>query len=531
MTPEAAIIETLFKVVNKEGKDIPFELNQPQCLLDNALTKRNIIPKARQEGISTYFLARYTAAALMRRNVKAVIISHDTESTQRLLTRCEYFLENLRCDERPEIGRSALNTITLPKMDSVIYIGTAGSKKFGRGDTITHLHCSEYAYWPDPKGLLSGLLQAVPLSGEISIESTGNGKGNDYHRRCMRAYNNQSVWKCHFFNWVDFPEYTLNLTLEDQLSVMSGLIEEWEEPHLVKTVGLTAGQIAWRRLKLEELDYDLDLFKQEYPLTIDECFRASGSSLFRKVNFIKSDLWKNIGNHAFQLEGHPRLGFTYSLGADPAGGSGGDNATIQIFCVETGEQVYEYANNRIEPDAFGRKVVEVGTQFNFAFLTIESNNHGPVTIKEVRDLGYPDFLLYEMSHPGADFPEDRTLMQFGFRTTKRTKPILIGEFRTSVIKDLKIYSSLLYDEMTTFIEHENGELSAQENCHDDRVMGAALANIALSKASLYARNNSTVYTKQDGVYKDPFILDNMIEEMQSRGKKFPISPQHLITRH
>ena len=148
MTPEAIIIESMFRLVDKDGNDIDFKLNSTQKKLDDNLTGRDIIPKARQEGISTYFLARYTAAALMKRNVKAVIISHESESTQRLLSRCHYFLENIR-GPAPVIGRSGINIITFPKTDSMIYIGTAGSKKFGRGDTITHCHCSEYAFWSE----------------------------------------------------------------------------------------------------------------------------------------------------------------------------------------------------------------------------------------------------------------------------------------------------------------------------------------------------------------------------------------------
>ncbi len=525
MTPEAAIIQSMFRVVNKESQDVDFILNAPQKLLDDNLTKRNIIPKARQEGISTYFLARYTAACLMHRNVKAVIISHDSESTQRLLTRCNYFLNNLRCEQAPVVGRSSLNTITLPKMDSTIYIGTAGNKQFGRGDTITHLHCSEYAYWPDPKGLLSGLLQAVPLSGEISIESTGNGKGNDYHRRCMRAFEGQSTWKCHFFAWHTFHEYSLPLNPEDEVKILSNLIVDWKEPDLIERYGLTAGQIAWRRLKLEELDYDIGLFEQEYPMEINECFKPSGASLFQHVNFKPTDDWEYQGNHLYVLKGHPFQEMTYSIGVDPAGGAGGDNAGIEIFCCQTGEQVAEYANNKIEPDALGVKAVELAVQFNGAFLTVESNNHGPVTIKAIRDEGYPDILLYTMPSGATEFEEDRTLMQIGFKTTKRTKPLLIGKLRTDIVKDLIIHSQPLADELSTFIETESGALEAQANCKDDRVISTALSNLGISKALLYA-TISPYNPNKVNVVQEPFTFESIIDEMQNKRSGFPIAPQH-----
>lgn len=523
MTPEAAIIESMFRVVNKDGEDIDFQLNSTQRKLDAALTGRDIIPKARQEGVSTYFLARYTAASLRKRNVKAVIISHEAESTQRLLTRCQYFLNNIR-GPKPVVGRSGINVITFPKTDSMIWIGTAGSKKFGRGDTITHCHCSEYAYWPDPKTLLSGLLQAVPMSGEIAIESTGNGVGNDYHKRALRAYEGKSDWRCHFFNWLDFPEYRLDLSEEDKAHVLRNLNPEWEEPELIN-LGLTPGQIVWRRIKIEEMDYDLRLFKQEYPITFDECFQASGDSIFHRVKFVSTPLWKNQGNGLWTLDPHPIQGHQYVLGADPSGGTGGDNAAIQVFDVSTGDQVAEYANNRVEPDIFGDKVVDLALLFNQAFTVVESNNHGPLTLDRIRDRDYSPSLVYSMEQAGVNF-EDQALMQMGFRTSTRTKPIMIGRLRSLLARDWTVHSELLRSELSTFIEHENGKLAAQEGCKDDRVLAAACAAMGVNHAALYAGTGQAELPGPTIGKPDPLTLDGILYELNNRGSRFGVRAQH-----
>ncbi len=524
MTPEAIIIESMFNVVTKEGEDVAFKLNSTQRKLDDNLTGRDLIPKARQEGVSTFFLARYTAACLRKRNVKAVIISHESESTQRLFSRCQYFLDNIR-GPRPVVGRSSANLLTFPKTDSMIYIGTAGSKKFGRGDTITHCHCSEYAYWPDPKTLLGGLLQAVPMSGEIAIESTGNGVGNDYHRRVIRAYENKSEWTCHFFNWLDFSEYSIKLSEADERAVLNRLNPDWEEPALVK-YGLTPSQIVWRRIKLEELDYDIRMFKQEYPITLDECFQASGDSIFYRVRYEPTDLWKYQGNNLYTLDPHPLRGHQYVLGADPSGGTGRDNAAIQIFDLVTGEQVAEYSFNRVEPDVFGDKVTDLALLFNEAFIVVESNNHGPLTLDRIRDRDYSPSLIYSMEQAGASF-EDKTLMQMGFRTSVRTKPIMIGKLRQLLAKDWIIHSPLLNGELSTFIEHEDGKLAAQKGCHDDRVMAAACAAMGMNHASIYAGDGQEdLAGRTKDPAKIPFTLDSVIDELHSKGRSFPIAPQH-----
>ncbi len=528
MTPEALIIESLFRIANKEGEDVDFILNPVQKELDGNLTGRDIIPKLRQPGISSYFLARYTAACLRKRNVKAVIISHEGESTQRLLSRCHYFLNNMR-GPSPVIGRSGVNIITFPKMDSMIYIGTAGSKKFGRGDTVTHCHCSEYAYWPNPKDILAGLLQAVPMSGEIAIESTGNGVGNDYHRRTIRAYEGRSEWKCHFFGLKDaYNEYTIKLTPAEEENVLRTLNPEWEEPQLIAS-GLSAGQIVWRRIKLEELDYDLKMFKQEYPITLDECFQASGDSIFHRVRFEPTDLWKYEGNNLYVLDAHPIRTHQYVVGADPSGGTGRDNAAAEVFDITAGEQVAEYAHNRLEPDAFGDKVTDLAEAFNNAFIVVESNNHGPMTLDRIRDRDYPPMLIYSMEQAGVSY-EDRTLMTMGFRTSVRTKPIMVGKLRHLLARNWIIHSPTLNGELSTFIEHEDGKLAAQTGCKDDRVMASACAAIGMEHAELYAGNGEDVLEMSSpDPARDPFTLEGIVKELEGKGRGFPVSPQHTLS--
>ena len=527
MTPEAIIIESMFRIADKEGNDVDFILNSVQKELDENLTGRDLIPKLRQPGVSSYFLARYTAACLRKRNVKAVIISHEGESTQRLLSRCHYFLNNIR-GPRPVIGRSGMNVITFPKMDSMLYIGTAGSKKFGRGDTVTHCHCSEYAYWPNPKDILAGLLQAVPVSGEIAIESTGNGVGNDYHRRVMRAYEGISEWKCHFFGLQTYMEYSTKLTAEEEAHVLRTLNPEWEEPQLVEG-GLSAGQIIWRRIKLEEFDYDLKMFKQEYPITIDECFQASGDSIFHRVKFIPTNSWKDQGNHLFLLDGHPIRSHQYVVGVDPSGGTGRDNAAAEVFDITIGEQVAEYAHNRIEPDTLGGKIVDLAEHFHNAYIVVESNNHGPMTLDRIRDRDYPPMLIYSMEQAGVSY-EDKTLMQMGFRTSMRTKPIMVGKLRALLARSWTIHSPALNGELSTFVEHKDGKLAAQKGCKDDRVMAGACAAIGLEHADLYAGNGERdiLDMRSPDPARDPFTLEGIIKDCQGKGSRFPVAAQHMV---
>ena len=81
-----------------------------------------------------------------------------------MLGKVHYMLDNIK-GPAPTTKLANRNELSFPKTNSYFYIGTAGARKFGRGDTITHLHCSEIAFWQDPKSLVSGLYQAVPRTG------------------------------------------------------------------------------------------------------------------------------------------------------------------------------------------------------------------------------------------------------------------------------------------------------------------------------------------------------------------------------
>jgi hypothetical protein len=522
MTKEAQIIEAMFRIPTKEGLDVDFKLLPTQLLVDESLTGRDLVPKARQEGVSSYVLARFLAACLMYRNTRAVVISHDMESTQRLLARVRYYIDNMK-GATPVVQNMSKNEITFPKMNSMFYLGTAGSRQFGRGDTITHLHCSEYAFWPGAPELMKGLLQAVPQTGEIIIESTGNGF-NDYYRRCMRSYEGKSVWSVHFLPWQIFPEYQMQLDAEDLAMLRRSLNPDWEEPTLF-AAGITLQQLAWRRMKLDELDYDLNAFKQEYPRTLDECFQMSSESVFHKVLYEPTDRWKRVDNGLWILDPHPIRGYHYTLGGDPSGGVGKDSSVVEVYCLETNEQVAEYTNNRVDPELFAEKIATLSKTFNKAFSTIENNNHGILTIAVLRKK-YPEVQLYSESTPGGvRSPGEATqLSKIGYRTTVRSKPLMIGKLRSLLANEWTIHSPLLKAQLSTFIEHENGRMAAQEGCEDDAVIASACAGVGLNKAALLA----TPHRYRAGKPIDPFALDHMLEELRGRDYTFPISYQDEI---
>jgi hypothetical protein len=142
MTPESRVIETLFKVQNKQGSLVDFALNPSQFAYDEVRTSHDLIPKARQKGFSTFRVAVQLAKCLGIEGTRAVLISHEAQATQRLLDKAQLMLKHIK-GPPPILGRNSRNELYFPKTESTYYIGTAGARAFGRGDTITDLHISE----------------------------------------------------------------------------------------------------------------------------------------------------------------------------------------------------------------------------------------------------------------------------------------------------------------------------------------------------------------------------------------------------
>jgi hypothetical protein len=530
-TKERLIIESLFQIINKHGEDVPFLLNHAQATLDNNLTGRDIVPKARQLGISQYFLARYLARCLSTRNTRAVVISHDREATERALGRVHYMLDNLR-GPKAVTSINSKSEIVFPKTNSTFFIGTAGARKFGRGDTITNLHCSEAAFWDDPKSLTSGLFQAVPLNGEIAIESTGNGTGNWYHRQCMRAYEGKSRYRLHFFSWLDDPEYVLSMSAEEQVKFLNSLSHELEELELYER-GISLERLAFRRDKLTgELDMDLHLWKQEYPETLDECFQASGYSFFSVIPYRATNEWrhmKEVDKNLWALEDeYKHHQSKYALGVDVGGGVRRNRSVIQVIDIFNWKQVAEWVSDTTSPDILAKKIIELGHHFNDAFVTVETNNHGAVTLLKLIEgfpkdnpsiPGYPEHLLFK-----NDKASD-TLLSYGYKTSVRTRPIIIGGLRKEFLEGFVIHSPATKDELNTFVEDENGKLVAAEGCFDDRVLSLAVG-VEGARTCPYIYERADLQAREKEAKKDLFDLDTVLAELRSRHSKqrgdFPI---------
>ena len=472
------VIEKLFRIYDKDGNLVDFKLKPIQVEIDRELDEvsRVDILKPRQKGCTSYIMARFLVDCMNSHTI-AVMLAHDKDHTEKLLRRAQEFLQNIK-GPKPRISRSNENETYFSNTQSQFYIGTAGSKNFGRSATITRLHMSELAFWKDPKGIRVGLLQAVPASGTVVEETTANGYGTwyqKYYYRLMGLTNPKT--KPLFYPWNMDNEYSSSTPLSSPYTE--------DELLLIEKYNLSPEQIQWRREKLEELEFDEALFKQEYPLTIEEAFKFTGGSLFSMLNFEDSPLWKR-GLDGFYLEGHPNPDHSYIIGADSSGGTGNDEAAIQVVSVDSMEQVYEFGDNRMAPPQFALKINEIGRLFNGAYVIPEANSHGLSTIQILKEV-YPHNRIFRRSISPRLSQSQNVIPSYtyGWETRDRTKGYSIGISQRFLQNGFKIYSPECVSQLRAYTEDADTKLIVNSGDHDDRGMAMLLAFVGIQRAMRY----------------------------------------------
>lgn len=499
-------IENTFLIVDKKAQTRPFILNEPQNKILNALSSRDIILKARQEGISSLILAIFAVDFLTIENVRCVVISHESGATQKLFDKVKFYLDSVKRtfpgDAPFHLKYNSRSELVNTDKNSVFYIGTAGSRTFGHGDTIHNLHISELSRWPNQEKLMIGLMQAVPRHGRVVIETTANGIGDYFFNLWKKSQSPQSPFKPHFLPWFDLSEYSL--------PIRERFVLTEEEVEIQKTYNLTNEQMNWRRYKIEELGGNIEAFQEQFPANANEAFIVSGNPIWPpgtlKWYERHCEPPKQVGNlyggYQVSFEDSPKgylkvwkkpLSYhSYVIGADisegievlpddPRRDNRQDYSAIAVMDRNTAEIVATW-HGRMDPDQMGRQLDALGRYYNDAVIGVEKNNHGLMSLIVLRDLNYPR--IYYREKEGLS--SLRTTDEMGWRTDRYTRPLMIDETSKWLReRRVSIYDEEMVGEMTSFVRYPDGQGRAAQNSFDDRVISLMIC------IQMYIRNPMT----------------------------------------
>jgi hypothetical protein len=346
------------KILDKSKRLVPFIYNETQRDLMNNLTGRDLVLKARQEGVSTAVQGMLYQEAVTG-TATTMTLAHDDDGTQKLRRIAERFYKH--DPQKGQRGAANARLTTYTANDSEAMIATAGNKTSGRSATLSHLHGSEVAFWPDAETLISAVLEAG--NPNAILESTPNGAQGYFYDLCMEALDGNSVWHLHFYPWWMDSGYRLALDPGEVIAFTE------EEMALVVKHGLTVEQIKWRRDKQRTLKH---LFIQEYPEDPRTCFLRSGFGYFGDISAV----------FTAPLDPVYTPDHRYVAGMDF--GQTNDYTTLLVKDETANVMVDLLRINQLPWAEMRRQAAIMCRKWHVALLNPEANSMGTTNIEELR---------------------------------------------------------------------------------------------------------------------------------------------------
>lgn len=478
------------KIRTKDGEIKPLVLNAAQRILQDAVEAemkergyvRIVVLKARQQGLSTTIGGYLYFSVSQQKARKAMVVTHHADSTRALFDLTKRYHENCPDALKPSTKYSSRRELAFDRLDSSYVVATAGGESIARGETISHLHASELAFWPigNAKENWNGLIQAVPNSPgtAVFVESTANGVSGIFYDLWKGACEGTNGFRPVFIPWFMDASY--------REPVPESFERTPDEEELVEKYNLDNEQLMFRRRKIAQ--NGLDLFKQEYPAEADEAFLTTGRPVFNPEQLTKmiaeteepiarlaleGDEWQhNPRGELVQYYKHDPAE-TYYIGADVAMGvRGGDWSVAQV--LDSDRRQVAVWRGQVHPDYFADILLALGTYYNTARVIVENNSHGILTCTRLgKDYAYEN--LYMTTE--VDKITEKETTTFGFRTTVKTKPLILDQLRATLREEnIELNDKTTLREMLTYVVTESGAMEAEKGCFDDCVMSLALAN-------------------------------------------------------
>lgn len=481
-------IEVFIKIVDKQGKVVPFKLTDEQRYVLENLADTNIILKSRQLGISSVIMAESIREVITRSNCTCALISHTTSSCNAVFAKLKQMYSSMPEWLKPKLIENNRQALTLENGSQIVCL-TAGNKDLLRGSTVNGIaHCSEFAFWKDQDRQLKSLTQACSDTAKIVIESTANGY-NKFSEMYMQAKHHENTYKSFFFGWINGyalfeNQYKNAVEKFKNLNHGSAKITDFSDEELrLKALGASDRQLIWRRDKIGQNGEEA--FKVEFPSTDEECFITTGTQIFdvdriakllataifpkplayQKCLGLNKGMIRWIVNNSFRVFELPQNKTRYYMGVDVSEGIGQDSSTFLIF-TKDGKNVAAFSNNKIKPYEFADVCYMVGTWYNTAQLIVEKASGGHSVIERLHiNLHYRNMAKYKTYD---EF--NRMQWKIGFETTSKSKGIAVNDAVEWFDKGwVQINDKQTLEEMRTFVFESNGSMNAVSGAHDDMV--------------------------------------------------------------
>jgi hypothetical protein len=273
-------LNNLYRIVDKQGRSIPFKMNSVQQIVAEDAHKRKLCLKARQLGMSTYAVLDLLDDVLFNAHHAGGIVSYSLEHAQHIYKRIiGHALETMHPSLKPLVGiqTQSAREITFAN-GSYLRVDTSL-----RGGSYQSVLVSEFgktcARSPQKaEEVVTGTLQAVSKDGKVVIESTGEGNEGFFADLVQSAVAKGSPatdldYKLFFFPWMQEDSYRM----KQKVSYDIELTDYFKKLESDLGIKVDQEQRYWYAHQRSILG---DKIKQEYPSTVSEAFLSSSDAYY-----------------------------------------------------------------------------------------------------------------------------------------------------------------------------------------------------------------------------------------------------------
>jgi hypothetical protein len=411
----------------------------------------------RQTGKTTCAAAYLVWYAMFVPDSQILIAAHKFAGAQDIMNRVRFVYENL--PDFLRAGAYSYNRNTLEFDNGSRIKATTTTENTGRGMSLSVIYCDEFAFVNPPnkaREFWTSLAPTLSTGGKCIITSTPNSDEDQFaliwkeaNKKLDEYGNEQPVGKNGFAafkaSWREHPERT----------------EQWAKEERSRI-----GEERFRR------EHDCEF------LIYDE-------TLIKPIKLADME-----GIEPKERHGHVRWydyvtkNKAYLVSLDPAMGTGGDNAAIEVFQLPEMKQVAEWQHNNTPIQGQIRILKQIiehisdslknkGIANPEIYYSIENNSIGEAGLVAISDIGeenIPGQMLSERVKKGH-------VRKFrkGYNTTHISKVSACAKLKQMIESDkMAIKSKNLISELKNFVASGNS-YSAKPGEHDDLVMSTLLA--------------------------------------------------------
>jgi hypothetical protein len=399
-------MSNLYYCKDENGKEFKFICNEAQQELINETHPLNIILKARQLGITTFYCINFLDDCLFNSNITAVLIGDDLEDAKKLLRdKVRYAYDRLPPEIKEHRKLLTDSTEIMRFSNGSSYSVTTSA----RSGTVQRLHITEFGKIcrksPEKaEEIMSGSLNTVHQGQQIVIESTAQGASGHFFNLCQVAERKQRMkeeltlldWKFHFFGWWKDKKYQMDADYNFSTK-QADYFAELE----VEGIKLIRQQQAWYCKKEETQG---ELMKQEFPSNSKEAFEKAIIGAYWSKELIKAEKDGKIGR--VSVDGSLPVHTAWDIGLDDFTAiwffqkKGFDymlvdyyewtDEPLPFYLKMLKEKNYNYGNHFLPHDITkrayhdGQNGLNTAKEFGFKFTRIERTNDLIGDINNVR---------------------------------------------------------------------------------------------------------------------------------------------------